>query len=238
MAWVDDGNSVDNSAGTDIIAQRFSASGEFLNTEYRLNTANTIGNEGDFSLAADSKGGFYMAYLAETIGSNMSNIILQQYEGDGTPINGFNMIRTETTTGTLANPQVVVEQTVFGTAPNDGNQVFVTWEEPFNGSATDIDTLGTYVAPNLTSITSNFRVTPATINREAGHDAALLNNGNIVVAYEVNTGTTSGVGLRVTDPTGQIIATNTSDLPSINADVETFNPKVTAFGDGGLVVVD
>lgn len=62
IAWTDDTNNVDSSAGTDIIAQHFDPLGNKIGSAFHLNHFGMLASETDVSMVALQDGGFAIAY--------------------------------------------------------------------------------------------------------------------------------------------------------------------------------
>lgn len=85
IAWVDDTNNVDSSAGTDIIAQYFDALGNPDGNAFQLNDFGVLDQETDAEIQALNTGGFVVAY-EQNANDGDTDILWERYGASGDKI--------------------------------------------------------------------------------------------------------------------------------------------------------
>jgi Ca2+-binding RTX toxin-like protein len=171
-AWVDDTNNVDDRDGTDIIGQIYGVDGSPIGNPFRLNFTFNSDIEGDPTLAALPDGGFVVVY--EDLGSdNYVSTRFDRYDASGTRTEGGTIEGGSPSTGTNANPTVLVLP---------GGDYAVVYESHAGGDTNLLSRLVNGVSNN---VGSPLLAAGVANYDENNPDSALLSNGNIATVYEL-----------------------------------------------------
>jgi hypothetical protein len=208
-----------------IYAQNFSATGGKVGAEFRVNTT-TAGAQTQPAIAALSGGGFVVAWTSNGQDKSSLGVYAQRYDAAAKAVGSEFLVNTRTTGAQFA-PTIA--------ALTDGGFA-VAWES----AGQDASGLGVY-AQRYTSTGvksgAEFRVNTTTVGDQSLPAAAGLSDGGFVIAWQSNLQDGSGLGVyaqrfRSTGvKNGGETRTNTM---TVN---DQWQPQVSAFGDGGFVVV-
>lgn len=100
--WVSTGQ--DSGATLGVYAQRFSASGIPIGSEFRVNTTEA-GNQSEPRTAALSDGGFVVVWTDSAADGSSNGVYAQRYDASGVPQGGESLVNT-TTAGSQSDPSV------------------------------------------------------------------------------------------------------------------------------------
>ncbi len=220
VAWVsNDDTGVGSPNGTDIIGQLFDEFGVPIGSEFRLNTAGQIDDEGDFALAATPAGGWIVVYEDVAIATSLR---MEVYDSTGTRID-FESVANDVSTAfnNYADPEIVIS----------GNTAIISYTRIDGASSEDVysrrydltaETLGAETAVMTGDVTND-------------SDMAVLTNGNIVTVA-ARTGTGEGLSYRVQQADGTPVTSSTFVASTFTDSDDDHNPSVAALSGGGFVI--
>ncbi|MDW3223373.1 MAG: calcium-binding protein [Paracoccaceae bacterium] len=211
---------IGTAAGTDIIAQRYSATGEASGDPFRLNSSFFVDNERDFDLTA-THDGFAIAYVDDDIDSaNASAIRYERFNLAGFQIDSATIATETTAEDDLRNPQISANLI----ASND--DVYVNFHDN-DGTDTDINAR---VIDQDGLLGAQFASAQNSADPDRLGDVAVLTNGNFVTVYEETDAGVEGIEFVIRTPAG--IAGVVASAVAGNAT----DPAVTSLAGGGFVV--
>lgn len=232
VAWRDDSASVDDSSGTAVRAQRYTAAGVADGAEFRVNTT-TSGNQFEPSVAGLAGGGFVISWTdASATGGDTSGqaIRAQRYTSAGA-VNGAEFLVNTITTGS---------QNSSAAAGLTSGGFVITWRDSSNSPD---DTSSAIRAQRYTSAGAvdgaEFLVNTITTGAQNLPDITALTGGGFVIAWQDFSGSPD-------DPSSGAIRAQRYDAAGAEAGAEFLvntqtvsnqnSPTLAALAGGGFVV--
>ncbi len=165
VTWESNG---EDGGGLAVYAQRYSATGTTLGTEFQVNTY-TSGNEQNPSVSMDSTGDFVVAWTSTTEDSGTAGVYAQAYTSRGNAQGSEFLVNTYTTSS-QAMPSVAMDQTgTFVVAWQSNGQDgggYGIYGQRYSGNYTLPPTAGQVFQVN--TYTSSAQVSPKTAADAAG----------------------------------------------------------------------
>ena len=227
VTWTSDHVTGDGApAGTEVFAQLFDPLGTQIGTEFRINQASTVDNEGDSDIVALPDGGFLVIYHDRDFNDlGGSNIRLERFDATGAPVAENSVVVSDSGSATFpnfANPRG---------AASSATSVMVVYDKIEAGISGVF-----FKIYNPTTDTYGAETALLTGGTTQNGDVAVLTNGNYVAVAERTDGDDlltyrimNSAGANVLGATF-VIGTNT------NAESD-FEPSVTALTGGGFAIV-
>ncbi|WP_162542163.1 SdrD B-like domain-containing protein [Gemmata obscuriglobus] len=232
IAWESQGQ--DGSVGG-IYAQRYTAGGAALGSEFRVNTYTTNQQMGP-AVAADANGGFVVVWLSSGQEGSASRVYAQRYAANGTALGSEFRVNTYTG-GHQSSPSVAVDAdgdfvVTWQSYGQDGSRYGV-WAQRYNSTGT--------------AVGSEFRVNTYTAGDQMFPTVAVDADGDAVVAWQSAAQDGSGNGIYFallgggSSPPPVVPPTNPPPAgPEVRANTHTTGHQVGASvatdADGNFVV--
>ncbi len=232
VTWRDDSSSVDDSSGTAVRAQRYTAGGVADGVEFRVN-ATTSGNQFEPSVAALSNGGFVISWTdASATGGDVSGqaIRAQRYTSAGAT-DGAEFLVNTITTGS---------QNSSAAAGLTNGGFVITWRDSSNSPD---DTSSAIRAQRFTSAGAKdgteFLVNTITTGAQNLPAIASLTGGGFVIAWQDFSGSAddpSSGAIRAQRYSAAGAASGTEFLVNTSTTSNQALPALSALAGGGFVV--
>lgn len=225
--------------GNGIFLQQFDASGTAVGSEMQVNTFET-GDQSDAKVIGIAGGGYYVFWTeAEDLGGGnwQIRVLRQEYSAVGASVGSATVIASrdvgeDALTGGAAESYFDVQverlagdETVVSWAWSDANWDIIT-------QAKVIDSAGNVLAPVLEPMTTTDPNIPQ-------QDVVALDNGNFMIVWGIDFGSTGAVGVGYTeiygavyDAAGALVTPKTTLVSGIGD--RLFDRSVVTDGDGGF----
>ena len=164
----------DSSGDTDVMAQRFDASGAPVGSETKINTT-TISSQDDAKTVVLNSGDYVIVWESSGQDSDGEGLYGQRFDATGTPIGGEFSVNSTTTDDQMAH---VI------TALDNGGFLVVWQSNQQDGSSHGIFAQQFDAIAN--KINGEFQINVTTANSQADPSVTLLQDGRLVVVYESN----------------------------------------------------
>ena len=221
ISWVSEGQ---DGSGSGIYAQRYAATGQAINGEFRINST-TLGNQTSPIVAALPDGGWLATWTSVDQDGSGGGIYAQRYDANGNSVGSETLINTTTALSQEYSAVSVLQ---------DGGWV-VTW----NSTGQDGSGLGIFgqrFSADGTAVGSEFQVNTYTTSDQWWPASAALSDGGWVVTWhsEGQDGSDRGVYAQRYDSNGAAVGTEFL----VNTVTASFQetPKIAALPDGGWVI--
>ena len=169
VSWASEGQDGD---GFGVYAQRFSADGSAVGTEFQVNTYTTSDQENS-SVAMDADGDFVVSWESVNQDGSGEGVYAQRYNADGSPVGTEFQVNTYITSD-QENPSVAMDA--------DGDFV-VSWQSfAQDGSFSGVYSRR-YTADGM-PVASEFRVNTQTFSNQANPNVAMDADGDFVVSWQ------------------------------------------------------
>jgi hypothetical protein len=213
-----------DSSGTGIYAQRYTATGAALGTEFRINTE-TIHGQSDPAVASLDNGGFAVVWASVNQDGSATGVYGQRYTPEGLADGSEFRVNTHTTS----------DQTAPAIASVPGGGFVVVWESTAqDGSGTGI--FAQRYAPEGTPQGAEFQINSYTDGVQYFPSVAVLAGGGFVVAWasDGQDGSGDGIYARRYDSAG--VAAHGEFKVNSYTTAEQSDAAIAALADGGFVV--
>ncbi|MES9914680.1 MAG: Ig-like domain-containing protein [Candidatus Thiodiazotropha sp. 4PDIV1] len=216
---------------TELMAQRFDASGVANGTEFQVNTT-TSNTQDNGDIAALSGGGFVIVWESWNQDGDKNGIYGQRFDAAGNPSGSEFLVNTFTSNDQTSNEVIALEDGSFIVAwysfDQDGDSYGV-YAQQFDASGNKVN--------------GEFQINTTTANSQAYPTLTLLQDGRLVVVYESDQQDGSGdtvVG-RIFTPTldensanGTVVAVASQIVDPDSGDTHTFTLLDDAGGAFGI----